>query len=130
MAQGAADSKVRGRWSARSADVTSMVCQRLTGFLLCLPASLLVLCRHGLQVCSSSKGVSPAELAQCRLALGLALGKMARMTVVPQRDRSDYRCVTVLASTPECSHTRQASTSSAPLWLHTYPGCLRSRWTC
>lgn len=49
-------------------------------------------CRHGLQVCSSSKGVTPAELAQCRLALGLALGKMARMTVVPQKDRSEYRC--------------------------------------
>lgn len=54
-------------------------------------ADLTPCCRHGLQVCSSSKEATPSDLAQCRLALGLALGSMARMTVVPQKERSDYR---------------------------------------
>lgn len=49
--------------------------------------------RHAVATCCQHGKASAEELANLRLALGLTLGSVARMTVVPQAGRSKYRFV-------------------------------------
>jgi hypothetical protein len=47
--------------------------------------------RHGLAASSAARPPSAQDVASCRLALGLALGSVARLTAVPQAERSKHR---------------------------------------
>jgi len=52
----------------------------------------LLHCRHGEQSCCHRDDISDEMRAACKVALGLALGSVARMPVMPQADRSKHRC--------------------------------------
>jgi hypothetical protein len=58
-----------------------------------------MVCRHAAATCCHRDKASAADQARVQLALGLALGSVARMTVLPQAERSKHRQVALIQLT-------------------------------
>ncbi|KAF8058841.1 NPG1 [Scenedesmus sp. PABB004] len=68
----------------------------------------LAAARDGVATCCALADVSAEDRAACHLALGLALGSVARLTAMPQadrsRDRSEARAVLAAAAAEDGAH--------------------------